>query len=94
MKSYRTGLAINDRAIKDQRKKPKNNKGIVIGVLFLLLTSFSSIENHNTTEAINTLEDLQEWIEADVSNGLIDSTIADSYLYNLEEAANRLKTNK
>jgi len=94
MKSYRTGLAINDRAINDQRKKRKNSKGIVIGILFLLLTSFSSIKNHNTTEAINTLEDLQEWIEADLSNGLIDSTIADSYLYNLEGAINRLKTNK
>jgi len=91
MKTYTTGLRINPQAIKPKRKHPK---GIFWVLLLILLTSFSSIQFYQLNEAINTLEDLQEWVEYDTSNGLVDSTIADTYLINLESTIINLKTIK
>ena len=63
-------------------------------LLLVALSSFTTIEMHKLNEAINTLEDLQEWVEYDTSNGLVDSTIADTYLINLEATITNLKTIK
>ncbi len=63
-------------------------------LLLFALSSFTTIEMHKLNEAINTLEDMHEWIEYDTSNGLVDSTIADTYLINLESTITNLKTIK
>mgnify|MGYP003148634922 FL=1 len=91
MKTYTTGLKINTQAIQAKRKHPK---GIFWVLLLILLTSFSSIQLYQLNEAINTLEDMREWVQYDCSNGLVDSTIAQTYLYNLEATITNLKTIK
>ena len=90
MKTYTTGLKINPQA-KPKRKHPKSMTWVL---LFVVLTSFSSIQLYKLNEAINTLEDMHEWVRYDASNGLVDSTIADTYLVNLEATIANLKTIK
>ena len=63
-------------------------------LLLFALSSFTTIEMHKLNEAINTLEDMHEWVQYDCSNGLVDSTIADTYLINLEATITNLKTIK
>ena len=63
-------------------------------LLLVALSSFTTIEMHKLNEAINTLEDMHEWVQYDASNGLVDSTIAQTYLYNLEATITNLKTIK
>jgi hypothetical protein len=42
-------------------------------------------------EVINTLEDMQEWMEWDVQTGKIDSSLAHTYIYNMDIAIRKLK---
>lgn len=39
----------------------------------------------NVMEAINTLEDMREWIEWDAYNGRIDSATANILIHNIDE---------
>jgi len=41
--------------------------------------------SNDNSEVINTAEDMIEWIGHDVESGKLDSTIADTYIVNLEE---------
>jgi len=41
--------------------------------------------NFKISESINTAEDMVGWIVEDVANEYLDSTIADTYIVNLEE---------
>jgi len=43
------------------------------------------------SESINTAEDMVGWIVEDVSNEYLDSTIADTYIDNLEEVITDLR---
>jgi len=42
------------------------------------------MKNSAIHETSNTAEDMIEWIEHDVESGKLDSTIADTYIENLE----------
>mgnify|MGYP003626278703 FL=1 len=42
-------------------------------------------------EVVNTAEDMIEWIGHDVESGKLDSTIADTYIVNLEEIITDLR---
>ena len=42
-------------------------------------------EQRRIIESSNTAEDMIGWIVEDVANGRLDSTTADTYIYNLEE---------
>ena len=45
-----------------------------------------TMSNHdNTSEVVNTAEDIIEWIIEDVASGYLDSTRADTYIDNLEQ---------
>ena len=43
------------------------------------------------SESINTAEDMVGWIVEDVANEYLDSTIADTYIVNLEEIITDLR---
>ena len=45
----------------------------------------NSIKTQGNSEIIHTAEDMIEWIGHDVESGKLDSTIADTYIVNLEE---------
>ena len=45
----------------------------------------------NTSEIVNTVEDMIEWISYDVENGKTDSIIADTYIDNLEQIIKEIK---
>ena len=44
----------------------------------------AAIHNRAVQESINTAEDMVGWIVEDVANDYLDSTIADTYIDNLE----------
>ena len=45
----------------------------------------------NTSEIVNTAEDMIEWIVEDVANGYVDSLYADIYIDNLEQIIKEIK---
>ena len=45
----------------------------------------SCLQEKGNDEVVNTAEDMIEWIGHDVESGKLDSTIADTYIVNLEE---------
>ena len=47
--------------------------------------------NFKISESINTAEDMVGWIVEDVANEYLDSTIADTYIDNLEEVITDLR---
>ena len=51
------------------------------------LNSMKTQEKSNN-EVVNTAESMIEWIGHDVESGKLDSTIADTYVMNLEEIIN------
>ena len=76
-------------------------KKLIIGIGALGVMSFTTNQLMNTyllSEAINDVQDLQEWIESDVWNDRIDQSVASYYLETLEITEDRLiklyKTNK
>ena len=42
-------------------------------------------QEKGNSEIVNTVESMIEWISHDVESGKLDSTIADTYITNLEE---------
>ena len=48
-------------------------------------------EKDNSSEVINTAEDIIEWIEHDLEGGYIDSSKANDYIYNLEQIIKEIK---
>ena len=48
-------------------------------------------QEQGNSEIVNTAEDMIEWISWDVENGKLDSTIADTYVMNLEEIINTVR---
>jgi hypothetical protein len=79
-----------------------NGKGQLIGwsVVLLMWTGCgvglsymqeNAIHDRNIRESINTAEDMVGWIVEDVSNEKLDSTIADTYIDNLEEVITDLR---
>jgi hypothetical protein len=68
-------------------------KKILITIGALGVMSFTTNQLINTyllSEAINDVQDLQEWIESDVWNGRIDQSVASDYLDTLEITEDRL----
>ena len=64
---------------------------ILIAATFITLSSFTSNKiNLNLIEAKNTTEDLIEWIEQDIENGLINNDIGQTYIENLNELQKNL----
>ena len=65
----------------------------VIGTALVLNVWASKVEAHNRAviESINTAEDMIGWIVEDVANECLDSTIADTYIEELEEIIEDLK---
>ena len=45
----------------------------------------------NTSEIVNTAEDMIEWIVEDVANGYVDSLYADTYIDNLEQIIKEIR---
>ena len=58
---------------------------VVIGMWSITSCALDQMKNRNIVEASNTAEDMIEWIGYDVENGKVDSSTADTYIYNLEE---------
>lgn len=64
---------------------------MIIGTLGAI--SFTTNQVMNTwllSEAINDVQDMQEWLEQDIYNGRIDQSVASDYLETLELAEDRL----
>lgn len=64
---------------------------MIIGALGVM--SFTTNQVMNTwllSEAINDVQDMQEWLEQDIYNGRIDQSVASDYLDTLELAEDRL----
>ena len=47
--------------------------------------SYLQEQEQGNDEVVNTAESMIEWIGHDVESGKLDSTIADTYIVNLEE---------
>ena len=45
----------------------------------------NSMKTQGNSEIVNIAEDMIEWIGHDLESGKLDSTIADTYIVNLEE---------
>ena len=75
-----------------------NGKGQLIGwsVVLLMWTgcgvglSCLQEQEKGNSEIVNTAESMIEWIGHDVESGKLDSTIADTYVMNLEEIINKV----
>ena len=52
----------------------------------------SCLQEQGNDEVVNTAESMIEWIGHDLESGKVDSTIADTYIYNLEEIIKIEKT--
>jgi len=52
----------------------------------------SCLQEQDNDEVVNTAEDMIEWIGHDLQSGKVDSTIADTYIDNLEEIIKMEKT--
>ncbi len=64
---------------------------MIIGTLGVM--SFTTNQVMNTwllSEAINDVQDMQEWLEQDIYNGRIEQSVASDYLETLELAEDRL----
>ena len=51
----------------------------------------SCLQEQDNNEVVNTAESMIEWIGHDVESGKLDSTIADTYIVNLEEIITDLR---
>ena len=52
----------------------------------------SCLQEQGNDEVVNTAEDMIGWIGHDLQSGKVDSTIADTYIDNLEEIIKMEKT--
>ena len=58
---------------------------VVIGFWSITGCALECIKNKEIIEVSNTAEDLIEWIEHDLESGEIDTSIAETYINNLDE---------
>ena len=58
---------------------------VVIGFWSITSCALECIKNKEIVEVSNTAEDLIEWIEHDLESGKIDTSIAETYISNLNE---------
>ena len=58
---------------------------VVIGFWSVTGCALECMKNKEVVEVSNTAEDLIEWIEHDLESGKIDSSIAETYISNLNE---------
>ena len=58
---------------------------IMAGIMLTISLIIKPKVDNNFSEIINSAEDIIEWINHDVKSGYLDSTRADSYIYNLEQ---------
>ena len=68
-------------------------KKILIAVGALGVMSFTTNQLMNTfllSEAVNNVQDLQEWMEQDIYNNRIDQSIASDYIDTLNETEDLL----
>ncbi len=68
-------------------------KKIILSVGALGVMSFTAnqlINTYQIAEAINNVQDLQEWMEEDYQQGKLDQNIASDYLDLLQETEYRL----
>jgi len=60
-------------------------------ITIIMCTSCTVTKKQSNSEVVNTAEDMIEWIGQDVESGKLDSTIADTYVVNLEEIINKVR---
>tara|TARA_R100000988_G_scaffold63836_1_gene32104 strand:+ start:368 stop:619 length:252 start_codon:yes stop_codon:yes gene_type:complete len=68
-------------------------KKILIAIGALGVMSFTTNQLMNTfllSEAVNNVQDLQEWIEQDIYNNRIDQSVASDYIDTLNETEDLL----
>ena len=68
-------------------------KKILIAVGALGVMSFTTNQLMNTfllSEAVNNVQDLQEWIESDIIDNKIDQSVASDYIDTLNETEDLL----
>ena len=53
--------------------------------------NYVQTQEQGNNEVVNTAESMIEWIGHDLESGKIDSTIADTYIVNLEEIITDLR---
>jgi len=63
-------------------------------ITIIMCTSCTVTKEQGNNEVVNTAESMIEWIGHDVESGKLDSTIADTYIINLEEIINTVKHDK
>jgi len=61
---------------------------VAVAMLSVSLVTKPKVDN---SEVINTAEDMIEWIIEDVASEYLDSTIADTYIDNLEQIIKEIK---
>ena len=62
-------------------------------LLVIMLLSLSYWESNAIHRDTSTVEDMIEWMEWDIEEGRIDSTIGETYLWNLKELKDEQKNN-
>ena len=66
-------------------KYPRIIGWVVVGGFWLITgCALEAMRNPAIHEASNTAEDLIEWIEHDLESGKIDSSVAETYIDNLD----------
>ena len=60
-------------------------------ITIIMCTSCTVTQKQGNSEIVNTAYSMIEWINHDVESGKLDSTIADTYVLNLEEIINKVK---
>ena len=58
---------------------------ISIGVFAMMSFGHQKYENWKFNEIMNTLADMEEWMNEDISNGRIDKELGDIYIDNINE---------
>ena len=75
-------------------KKIENRAAEIVMIALIIIvmcTSCTVTQKQGNSEIVNTAESMIEWIGHDVESGKLDSTIADTYVLNLEEIINKVK---
>ena len=60
-------------------------------ITIIMCTSCTVTQEKGNSEVVNTAYSMIKWINHDVESGKLDSTIADTYVLNLEEIINKVK---
>ena len=75
-------------------KKIENRAAEIVMIALIIIvmcTSCTVTQKQSNSEIVNTAESMIEWIGHDVESGKLDSTIADTYVMNLEEIINTVR---